>query len=224
VYTPQASTEAVVEYALGLMLDAVRPRPAMKHAVDKKHWAALRKENVGKKQLDECTIGILGFGRIGSRLAQALEPFHGRVIYNDLLEISSDKRSGATPVTVDELFAEADVISIHIDGRADNYHFVGGALLASLKPDAAIINTSRGVVMDAHALAAAMNQRPEARAMIDVHEYEPFGEDYPLLGVPNVSLYPHLASRTDRGLLNMSWVVRDVAAVLEGRKPEFPAP
>jgi phosphoglycerate dehydrogenase-like enzyme len=125
---------------------------------------------------------------------------------------------------VDELFAEADILSVHIDGRADNYHYVDGKLLSRMKPDAIFINTSRGVVVDAAALAAAMRDRPEGRAMIDVHETEPFESDYPLLGRANVTLLPHLASRTDKGLINMSWVVRDIAAVLEGRKPEFAAP
>lgn len=96
-------------------------------------------------------------------------------------------------------------------------------LLSLLKPDAVVLNTSRGTVVDAGALAAAMRERPDAKAMIDVHETEPFASDYPLLRLQNVFLYPHLASRTDIGLLNMSWVVRDVAAVLEGRKPEFAA-
>ena len=224
VYTPQASTQAVVEYALALMLDAIRPRPALHEAVDKRQWNALRKQHVGRKQLDECTVGILGLGRIGARLAQTLAPFNGRVIYNDLLDIPADKRHGAQPVDGKTLFAEADVISVHIDGRVDNYHFVGGSLLSQMKSEVVFINTSRGSIVDPFALAAAMQQRPDARAMIDVHEKEPFDADDPLLGLPNVLLFPHLASRTDKGLVNMSWVVRDVAAVLEGRKPEFPAP
>lgn len=224
VYTPQASTESVVEYVIGLTLDAIRPRPVMKNFVDAKQWSTLRKIHVGKKQLDECTVGILGFGRIGSRLAQVLAPFHIRVIYNDLVEIASENRFGATPVAVDELFADSDIISVHIDGRTENYHFVGEKLLSHMKPDAVFINTSRGSVVDAKALAMAMGERPDAKAMIDVHEQEPFDKSYPLLDMPNVFLYPHLASRTDKGLLNMSWVVRDIAAVLEGRKPEFPAP
>jgi D-3-phosphoglycerate dehydrogenase len=69
-----------------------------------------------------------------------------------------------------------------------------------------------------------MRAHPRALACLDVHEPEPFDPDYPLLGLPNVRLYPHLASRTQAAMRAMSWVVRDVLAVLQGRPPQFPAP
>jgi hypothetical protein len=90
-------------------------------------------------------------------------------------------------------------------------------------PDANIINTARGNVLDAQALAEWLRANPAAAAMLDVHEPEPFGNDYPLLNVPNAYLAPHLASRTMTAMDNMSWVVKDVAAVLNGRAPRFPA-
>ena len=74
-----------------------------------------------------------------------------------------------------------------------------------------------------YALARVLRARSDVRAILDVHEPEPFGDDYPLLGLPNAKLYPHLASRTEWALREMSWVVKDVVAVLEGRVPEFPA-
>lgn len=224
VYTPQASTQAVVEYVTALIFDALRPRQALPAAPDQKRWSELRRILVGRRQLDECTVGILGFGRIGSHLGRALSGFGCRVVYNDLCEIAESSRSGALPVDVEALFADSDIISVHVDGRASNRQFVSEWLLSRMKGDAVFINTSRGFVVDAAALAEAMRSRPEAQAMIDVHDPEPFAGDYPLLGLPNVKLFPHLASRTETGLVNMSWVVRDVAAVLEGRAPQFPAP
>ena len=97
-------------------------------------------------------------------------------------------------------------------------------LLDRMKEGAVLINTSRGFVVDDVALAALLERRPRARAYLDVHDPEPFDAAYPLLARPNAVLYPHLASRTDRALRAMSWVVRDVVAVLEGQEPRYPAP
>ena len=85
------------------------------------------------------------------------------------------------------------------------------------------VNTSRGFVVDNVALAAFMHHQ-QAQAHLDVHEPEPFDQTYPLLSLPNVKLYPHLAGRTDTAMRNMGRVVYDVLAVLKGRRPRHPAP
>ena len=139
-----------------------------------------------------------------------------RVIYNDLVEIDQEQRFGAQPVPVEGLFEQADVISVHVDGREENRHFVDERLLGRMRSDAVLINTSRGFVVDSAALAEFLKAHSGALALLDVHEPEPFGQDYPLLGLPNARLYPHLASRTQRAMENMSWVVRDVVRVLKG--------
>lgn len=224
VYTPDANTQAVVEYVLALLLDELRPRLALQSAVDLKAWNQLRQEIVGRRQIGELTLGILGMGRVGKRLAKIAAALGCRVIYNDLIEIAVGERSGATPVDVRDLFALSDVVSVHIDGRSSNREFVNAALIETMKPHAIFINTSRGFVLDNAALAAWLNKNPGATALLDVHEPEPFPRDYSLLGLPNARLYPHLASRTEAAMNAMSWVVKDVVAVLEGRRPEFPAP
>jgi phosphoglycerate dehydrogenase-like enzyme len=224
VYAPDANTQAVVEFVFSLLADVLRPRPRVERPRPLDAWQALRDQSVGRRQLDQLTLGLLGLGRIGRRVAAVAGAYGMRVRYNDLLEIPPADRHGAEPVAVDELFASCDVVSIHVDGRASNREFVGENLLEGLRPEAILLNTSRGFVVDNVALAAAMARRPGAVALLDVHDPEPFGGDYPLLGLSNVRLYPHLAGRTDRALENMSWVVRDVVAVLEGRVPEHPAP
>jgi phosphoglycerate dehydrogenase-like enzyme len=90
--------------------------------------------------------------------------------------------------------------------------------------DAVFINTSRGFVVDNMALAQYLRSHSGAQAHLDVHEPEPFDQDYPLLTLPNAKLYPHLASRTSTAVRNMSLVVRDVIAVLNGEQPQYPAP
>jgi D-3-phosphoglycerate dehydrogenase len=93
-----------------------------------------------------------------------------------------------------------------------------------MKPTAVLINTSRGEVLDAHALADAIRANRLSGAALDVFAPEPPPPDFPLLGLPNVILTPHLAARTYTAIENMSWVVRDVVEVLEGRPAKYPAP
>jgi phosphoglycerate dehydrogenase-like enzyme len=224
VYAPDANTQSVVEYVIALMLDELRPRLAINRSIDSSEWSRLREETVGLRQLDELTLGILGLGRVGKRLAKAATGIGMNVIYNDVIDIDPTQRFGAQPVDVRTLFATADVLSVHVDGRSANRGFVSEELFGKLKPGAIFINTARGLVVDNLALAAWLKSNPGATALLDVHEPEPFGSEYPLLGLPNAKLYPHLASRTHTAMNNMSWVVRDVVAVLEGRKPESAAP
>lgn len=224
VYTPDANTQAVVEYVLALMTDMLRPRVTLDRALPYAEWNRVRAETVGDRQLNELTVGILGLGRVGKGVARLASAIGCGVIYNDLVEIDPTQRFGATPVDVERLFASADVLTIHIDGRASNRDFVGERLLSLMKSDALLLNTSRGFVVDNLSLAATMRARPQSRACLDVHEPEPFDDAYPLLRLPNVRLYPHLASRTATAMRNMSWVVRDVMAVLEGKQPQYPAP
>ncbi|MHC4416508.1 MAG: NAD(P)-dependent oxidoreductase [Planctomycetota bacterium] len=225
VYTPDANTQAVVEYVVSLLAGVLRPGLALAEPVDRDRWRRLRAQKPDRPQMNELTLGILGLGRIGRRLAEVARAIgFARVLFNDLLEIPPTRRHGAVPVAVERLFAQSDVVNIHIDGRPANRHFVGLDLIGRMKPDVIFVNTSRGFVVDSLSLATFLEAHPHALALLDVHEREPFDETYPLLGLPNGRLYPHAGASTERADLNMSWVVRDVVAVLEGRRPEYPAP
>jgi len=146
------------------------------------------------------------------------------VIYNDLLDLQGKLNFPATSVDKETLFREADIVSLHVDMKAGNEKLVGRPLLGLMKPTAILINTSRGEVLDDPALADALRRKQIAGAAIDVFDPEPPKSDYPLLGLDNVLLTPHMAARTRTAIENMSWVVRDVVEVLEGRKPKYPAP
>ena len=222
VHTPDANTQAVVEYVLCLLCDALRPRLFLDEAVSKQEWDELRQDVVGLWQMDELVLGILGLGRIGKRVAEVARAIGFTVVYHDIAEIAPERRNGAEPVSVTRLFAECDVISVHVDGRTENKRFVGRELISLMRPDAILINTSRGCVVDTHALADWLRVNPAAAALLDVHEPEPITDANPLLPLPNAHLAPHLASRTMTAMDNMSWVVRDVVAVLEGRTPKWP--
>ncbi len=226
VYTPDANTQAVVEYVLGLMLDHVRPRTPLPAAASAEVFHQLRISEVGT-QLNEMTLGILGFGRIGQRLGCVAHALGMNVKVCDLLPEVTLRKAVDFPFSyVDHatLYAESDILSIHTDGRPDNRHLLDAAAFAAMPDDLLLINAARGMLIDHAALLTWMRQHPAARAILDVHDPEPPPTDSPLHGVSNLTLLPHLASRTATALKNMSWVVRDVARVLDGQPPEFPAP
>ncbi len=224
VHAPGSNSQAVVEYVLCMLCDALRPRVTVEKPVDPHTWEKIRAEVFAKKQMSEMTLGILGLGRIGKRIAQVAKAIGFTVLYNDIIEIPIELRHGAKFLQPRDLFAKCDVISVHIDSRPGNHHFVNAELINAMKEDALLINTSRGLAIDHAALGDFLRAHTKARAMIDVHDPEPFDASYPLLNLPNAKLFPHLAGRTEIALTNMSWVVKDVLAVLEGRKPQHPAP
>jgi phosphoglycerate dehydrogenase-like enzyme len=208
--TPDANTQAVVEYVTCLVCDALRPRVFIDEPLDKDEWDEVRQEVVAHRQMNELRLGILGMGRIGRRVAEVARAIGFDVAYHDLAEIPHDQRHGAHAVSAEELFASSDVLTVHIDGRASNRGFVGAGLIERMKADSVFINTSRGFVVEHAALARRLKANPGALAILDVHEPEPITAGNPLLGLENAHLAPHLASRTDAAMEAMSWVVRDV--------------
>lgn len=223
VHTPDANTRAVVELVTALMLDALRPRLFLRGALQPHEWKSTRDDLIAKRQLSGLTLGVYGLGRIGTSVARVGAALDMRVIYNDLLDIDPALRHGAAPVSRETLLAESDVLTIHVDERPSNRRLVNAEALSRCKPDVVIINAARGFIVDSKALARFLTDNTDAQAMLDVHDPEPFGADYPLLGVKNAWLTPHVAAATSTAHRNMSWVVRDVWRVLNGEQPEFSA-
>lgn len=225
VFTPDANTLAVGDFIFGYLLQLLRPWGFFRDAVyPPAEFKRIRNVERGL-QLNELTIGILGMGRVGRRVGHiAANGFGMRVIYNDLLDVASQLDFPAKAVDKPTLYREADILSLHVDMKAGNENLVGAEQLAMMKPSAVLLNTSRGEVLDAAALAEAIRGKRLAGAAIDVFWPEPPKPDFPLLGLPNVLLTPHMAARTYTAIENMSWVVRDIINVLEGRPAKYPAP
>lgn len=225
VHTPAANTQAVVEFVLCLLLDALRPRVFLDGPLEGRDWHDARNDLQGDCHVADLDVGILGFGRIGSRVGKVLTALGCTVRYHDIKDIPADQRHGCEPVSLEELRKASHVLTIHIDWREGNHHFVDARFLNQLEPNAIVVNTSRGLAIDPRALADWLKAHPKARALLDVHDpHEPLDAGYPLLGLPNAHLAPHIAAATAPARLNMSWVVRDVVAVLEGKEPQWPAP
>jgi D-3-phosphoglycerate dehydrogenase len=223
VYTPDANTIAVGDFVFGYVLQLVRPWNFFGDRAPAPAEFKRIRNTVRGRQLNEMTIGILGMGRVGKRVGRIAGGFGMRVIYNDVID-AGPLPFEAAAVDKETLYREADVLSLHVTMLPGNRNLVGRDQLALMKRDAIVINTSRGEVLDAAALAEALRAGRLAGAAVDVYDPEPPGDDLPLLGLPNVLLTPHLAARTYTAIENMSWVTRDVDAVLRGEKPTYPAP
>jgi len=225
VHTPDANTQAVVEYVFALMLDHYRPCTDLPTRADAQTFHGLRKTEVGK-QLDQLTLGIVGFGRIGKRLGCVAHALGMNLKVCDLLPEAELRKAVDYPfdfVDHPALYAGCDIVSIHVDGRAENRQMVDASALKHLRDDCLFINAARGMLHDSEALSDWAKAHPQAQVILDVHDPEPPPGSYPLYGLANVRLLPHIASRTFEALDNMSWVVRDVVKVLEGREAEHAA-
>jgi phosphoglycerate dehydrogenase-like enzyme len=168
------------------------------------------------------TLGVVGMGRIGARVAARARAFGWRVVgFDAYLAPDAVRQSGAEPVTLDQLFAESDAITLHCPLNAETRHLVNVERLASVKPGLVIVNTSRGGLIDLEALDGALETGRVAAAGLDVLEDEPTPDlDRPLLQRPNVLVTSHVAwysleARRDLALLCADEALR----VLDGGRP-----
>lgn len=218
VSTPAANTSAVVEYVFAMLFDALRPRTLLHEGTDAEGWAAFRRDHVARRQLADMTLGVYGFGRVGSGVARVGTAFDMRVLYHDLLDIPAGRRGDAQCVSRETLLREADVVSVHVDGRPSNRHLLGEDAFARMRHDAVFVNAARGFIVDPDALAEWLTHNPDALALLDVHDPEPVAPGNPLLALPNARLSPHIAAGTETANRNMSLVVHDVWRVLSGER------
>lgn len=223
VYTPEANSQAVAEYFFAMLFDVLRPRLFLERALPLLEWNNLRRELIAPRQLGDLTLGVLGLGRIGTRVARIGHALGMRVLFHDLRDIPEPQRENASSVSRDDLLAQSDILTVHVDNRPENRHLIGASALGLMKSDSILANTSRGFVVDASALARFLSTNTTAHALLDVHDPEPFREDHALLALPNAHLSPHIAAATMPAHQAMSWVVRDVWSVLEGTEPTFAA-
>lgn len=220
VNTPQANAQSVAEHTLGLMIALSKRIAEGDRELRAGNWDA-RYALVGR-ELQGRTLGIIGCGRIGSRVAHmAHAAFNAQVLYDDVVPRPElEAKLGAKRVPLDELLRRADFVALHAPLTSLTQGLIGRRELALMKPTAFLLNTSRGPVLDEEALIEALRRDQIAGAGLDVYSTEPLPPDSPLLSMRNVLLTPHMAAHTEEALRNMSLVAEDVIAVLEGREPE----
>ena len=212
----EGSGASPVELTIGLMLAVARRIPQEAAALRSGRWqTSLGVELRGK------TLGILGLGRIGSRIA-AFGQFLGMRVcaWGPTLTDERAAASGVTRVPLDRLFHEGDVVSVHLRLSDTSRGLVTADLLRRMKPTAFLINTARGPIVDEAALLALLSERRIAGAGLDVYDVEPMPANHPLLGLDNVVLTPHLGYVTQETYrIFFRQVVENIAAYLDGRIP-----
>ncbi len=197
--TAGANAESVAEMALALIMAAKRQLLLNQRIVDAGAWD----HNIGGELLGK-KVGILGFGAIGRRLARLLGGFDAEIYaYDPNLNEDAIADLGARRADLETIFSECDAISVHVPYFPATHHMVGAHLLSLMKPDAVIVCTSRGNVVDEDALAKVLREHRILGAGLDVFAQEPLPMDSPLRGLDNVVLTPHVSAQTTDALWNI---------------------
>jgi lactate dehydrogenase-like 2-hydroxyacid dehydrogenase len=196
--TPGAVTEPTADLAVMLMLMAMRHAGAGERELRAGLWTGWRPGHLVGQSLSGKLLGLVGFGRIGRATAERARAFGLRIAYYSRRRVAPELEAptGARHCpSLDELVAEADVLSLHCPGGAETRHLIDAARLARMKPTAVLVNTARGSVVDEGALAEALAGGRLYAAGLDVYEREPTVAPG-LLELENVVLLPHMGSAT----------------------------
>ncbi|UCH63918.1 MAG: hydroxyacid dehydrogenase [Fidelibacterota bacterium] len=224
VYAPTANAHSVAEHFMGLALMLASKMRVADRALRAGNWKA-RLELIGR-ELHSKTLGIVGFGRIGQQTARICRRgFNMSVLYHDVLDFpETENELGARRVPLEQLFSEADFISLNLALLPQTRGLINADLLKLMKPTAFLINMARGPVWNEADVVRALKENWIAGVGSDVFEVEPASPDNPLFEMDNFVGTPHMAAHTEEALIRMSLVARDILRVIEGQEPEFPIP
>ena len=219
--TPGALTDTTADFAFALLMAAARRIVEADAYTRAGRWQTWDPGLLLGQDIHHATIGIAGMGQIGQAVARRARGFDMRILYVDAIprpEIEAE--TGARRVDLDTLLRGSDFVTLHVPLLPETRGMIGATQLAMMKPDAVLINTSRGPVVDQRALAAALQQGRPGMAALDVTDPEPVALDDPLLALPNVIIAPHIASgsrATRERMAAMS--VDNLLAGLRGERP-----
>jgi D-3-phosphoglycerate dehydrogenase len=198
---PHSNSRSVAELAMGEIILLMRRVFAASTDLHQGKW---KKTAAGSHEVRGLTLGIVGYGKIGSQLSDLAEALGMRVIFSDVTDVLA--RGNAKRVAFDELLQTADVVTLHIDGRSPNRDFFGRDEFAVMKQGSVFLNLSRGFVVDHEALAEALRNGHLQGAAVDVFPHEPENNQEfqsPLKGLANVILTPHIGGSTEEAQQNI---------------------
>ena len=223
LYAPRANSESVAELALFYMLYCSRNFKLVQKLYCEDYMNA--KMKVEKHELKGKTLGLIGVGNIGALVAK--KAYFGF----DMNVIAFDPYAKNLPEYItqsenrDEVFANADYVSLHIPATPETVNSVGTHEFDLMKENAFLINTSRGTVVDEIALIEALNEKKIAGAALDVTQKEPINPENPLIAMDNVLTAPHIGGATKEATARSSLIcAQGIVDFLNGKKPEFPVP
>jgi D-3-phosphoglycerate dehydrogenase len=200
--TPGAFTEPVADTVMEYILIFARKGPWMDRQIKAGKW-----EKIPGVSLTECTLGVIGVGKIGRAVLRRAKSFGMILLGNDIVEIPEDfiAEVGIEMISLSDLLSKADFISLNCDLNPLSHHLINSEALTKMNPDAVMINTARGAVVDEMALIDALQNGRLAGAALDVYEDEPLPSDSPLLDFDNVLLGSHNANSSPKAWERVHW-------------------
>ncbi len=198
--TPGRNADAVADFTVGAIICEARNIARGHYGIKNGEWIREYPNSGMIPDLPGRTVGLIGFGEIGRKVAKRLHGFDMDIIVYD--PFCKTFPEGVRSVPLQELFSTSDFVSLHARLTPQNRHLVNTDMLARMKPTAYLINTSRAGLVDEAALHDALKQKQIAGAFLDVFEDEPPGKDHPLVRLENVTLTPHMAGGSNDAFLN----------------------
>lgn len=201
VNTPGRNASAVAEFTIGGILNETRRIRAGHESLRRGEWRGdLYRADIAGRELNELTVGVVGYGAVGTRVVRLLRAFGAAVVVHDpYVQLSAtDRADGVTLVGFGEILERSDVVTLHARVTAETMGFMDAAAFARMRPGAVFVNTARGPLVDDAALAEALRANHLGGAVLDTFAVEPVPADWPLLKLPNVTLTPHMAGASLR--------------------------
>jgi D-3-phosphoglycerate dehydrogenase / 2-oxoglutarate reductase len=222
---PDAFIQEVADHTLALILACNRKLLPTDAFVRRGAWSAgapNRSDSAPIRRISTLTLGLVGFGNIARLVAERAQPFGFRIIAADpYVSAETAANLGVELVALERVMAESDILSVHVLLNRDTRHLINRERLALMKPDAMLVNTSRGPIVDELALIDALSAGRLAGAGLDVFEVEPVRADNPLLAMPNVILTSHIASYSEEGdVAHHQRTLQILGQVIGGSLPE----
>jgi len=213
------NANSVVELDFGMILDIARRIGAHNRLMREGGWARVEVER--QVEIRNSTIGIVGLGAIGSRMAQfATQGFNMKVLAHDpYITEARAQQFNARLVDLETLFRESDIVSIHVPLNDETRHMIGEKLLRLMKPTAIFVSSARGPIVDEKALIKVLQEKRISGACLDVYEAEPLPKESPLRALDNVSLVPHIGSTPGIMVEMRETAVWNVLRVARGESP-----
>ena len=224
-YVPAYGAQDVAEHAIALMLASARRLAASDRAVQSGGWPSFA--GLGPmRRLAGRTLGLVGYGRIAREVAARARGLRMQVIAHDPhVDPTAGEPLEVRLMPLAQMLAASDYVSVHVPLGPATRHVIDDAALSAMKPDAYLINTSRGAVVDQDALVRALDAGRIGGAALDVLEQEPVPAGAAILGHPNVLITPHSAAYTQEAFDELRrTALTDVLLILRGEQPRFPVP
>ena len=219
--TPDVLTETTADYAFALLMAVARRIVDGARSATAGEWQTWEPMGFLGPDIHGATLGIVGMGRIGSAVAARARGFGMRILYADSRPApDAEVATGAERSDLDDLLRQSDFVTLHVPLLRETRGLIGARELELMKPTAALINTSRGPVVQTAALVRALESRVIWGAGLDVTDPEPLPADSPLLSMPRVVVTPHIASASEATRARMAELAAaNVVAVLRGETP-----